>query len=208
METHPPFLIGEAIRFGWHKTRAHSGLVFQVVLTLFALQVAHSIVGKVLLSSIQGFVAMVVLSAMSIVLTTGATVIALKIARGTRTAYRDIIPPLDVVIRYFLSALIAGIAILIGLILLVVPGIYLMLRYSMVRFAAIEASGAIEALRESGRLTRDVKGKIFLFLLTLLALNLAGALLFFVGLLITVPISMIAYAHVYEKLRSRVEKTA
>ncbi len=42
---HPPFLISEALQFGWEKTKAHSGLLFQVLLTLFALQVLYAVVG-------------------------------------------------------------------------------------------------------------------------------------------------------------------
>lgn len=202
---HQSFSIAEALRFGWKKTRAHSGLVFKVLLTLFGVQIAHSIVNETLMPSLEGIFATVILTIVSVVVGSGATLISLKLARGTHAHYADIIPPIDVVVRYFFASLLAGIVILLGLILLIIPGIYFMLRYSMVRLVALESEGIIEALKMSGRLTEGIKWKLLLFILTLAAINVLGALALFVGLLITIPVSMIAYAHVYQTLRHRIE---
>ncbi len=49
-----PFSIEESLKFGWEKTRAHSMLLFQIILTLFALQVAYAIVGRVLAYTLMG----------------------------------------------------------------------------------------------------------------------------------------------------------
>ena len=198
-----PFSISESIRFGWEKTRSHSGLIFKVILTLFAAQIAHSIISSTLMPSLEGIFAMIVLTVVSVVLGTGAMVITLKIARGQHANYSDIVPPLELVVRYFFASLLAGIVIVLGFILLIIPGIYLLLRYSMVRFAAIDGKGIIESLKESGKLTHGVKWNLLGFFLVLIALNILGAIPLFLGLLITLPVTAIAYAHVYNKLLVR-----
>jgi len=41
------------------------------------------------------------------------------------------------------------------------------------------------------------------FAIILIGINMLGALCFFVGLLVTIPISMVAMAHVYRQLQTR-----
>ena len=196
------FSIEEALTFGWHKTKAHSALLFQALLTLFAVQVAHAIVAKVLAHTLIGAVAVIVLFIVTLFLGVGLTVITFKIAKGERTSYADILPSGGLVWRYFVAQLLSGLFILIGFILLIVPGIYLMLRYSMVRFAIIDGSGIVDSLGRSAHVTTDVKWHLLLFLIVIIMLNIVGAILLLVGLLVTVPVTMIAYAHVYQKLHA------
>lgn len=202
------FSIEEALRFGWTKTRAHSGLLFQIMLTLFAVQVAGSIVDKVLHDTLEGFFALMALNIIGLFLGVGFTLITLKLARGEHAAYRDIWPSLKLVWHYFCATAVSGLLIVLGLILLIVPGIYLLLRYSMVRFAILDGSGITDSLRKSAAMTKDIKWKLLGFFIVLVALNILGVLLLLVGLLVTIPVSAIAYAHVYQKLNSRVESAA
>ncbi len=199
---HPPFLIGEAFRFGWHKTRAHSGVLFQVMVALFAVQVAYSVVEKVLGYSIEGILAQLALGVLSIILGAGFTVITLKLAKSEHATYRDLVPPGRLVWTLFLASVLTGLIIVGGLILFIVPGVYFLTRYSMVRFVVIEGATVGESLKKSSHLTEGVKWRLLGFLLALLGLNVAGAAFFLVGLLLTVPVSAIAYAHVYLKLKN------
>ena len=195
------FSIQEAIRFGWHKTREHSALVFQVVLTIFGLQVLQAVVAKTIESSALGLMASVVLVVLEFFVGIGATVIALKLARNYHAAYADIMPPARMAWRYLLASLLVALFVLGGLILLIVPGIYFMLRFSLVRFAIVDGAEVRESLRISAAATRGVKWKLLGFFVVLLLLNILGMLLFLVGLLITLPVSLIATAHVYLTLK-------
>jgi hypothetical protein len=200
---HPPFLIEESLRFGWHKTRAHSALLFQAMLVLFAVQVASSIVQKVLANTLQGALAMVALAVLSIVLGAGFTLIALKLAKGEHASLADLVPRARLVWHYFCASVFAGVIIVGGLILLIIPGIYLLLRFLMVRFAVLDGAGITESLKKSSALTHGVKWHLLAFLLVLVLLNILGAALLLVGLLVSVPVTAIAFAHVYLKLKSR-----
>ena len=59
-----------------------------------------------------------------------------------------------------------------------------------------------EAFRESARITDGVKWKLFGFFLATVFLNIVGALCLVLGLLVSIPVSMLAYVHLYRKLSS------
>lgn len=203
--TMPAFLIGESLAFGWRKTKAHSRLLFSVLLTLFAVRIAYAIVDKVLAYTPQGVAAEIVLTVAGVVFGIGFTNIVLKLAKGEGAAYGDIVPPLQLAWQFLAASILVGVIVVVGLILLIVPGIYFLLRYSMVRFAALEGAGIRGSLRRSAQMTQNVKWRLLGFLLAIVGINILGALCFFVGLLVTVPMTMIAYARVYRKLQEAVE---
>lgn len=198
-----PFTIRESFEFGWKKTRAHSRLLFAAVLTLFATRIAYAIVEKVLGHTAQGIAAEIVLTVVSILFGIGLTYITLKLSKGEHTIYGDIIPPLPLVWQFFAASVLSALIVVGGLILLIVPGVYFALRFSMVRFAALEGAGIRGSLRRSTDLTKGVKWRLLGFLLAVIGLNILGAVFFLIGLLVTVPVTMIAYAHIYQKLLHR-----
>ncbi len=83
--------------------------------------------------------------------------------------------------------------------------VYFALRLSMVRYAILDGAHVVESLEKSSRITRGVKGKLLLFVGVLVCLNILGLLAFIVGLLVTIPVSALAFAHVYTILNGRIE---
>lgn len=68
-------------------------------------------------------------------------------------------------------------------------------------YAVVDRSlGPIDALKNSVRITKGARLKMIGLLLLLGLINVAGALALFVGLLVTIPLSMIAIVHVYRAL--------
>ncbi len=197
-----PFLIGEAIRYGWHTTRAHSALVFKVVLTLLALEVANSVVQKVLEGTALGLLASIVLTVLSFVLGIGATRMVLHIAHGKHATYAELIPPTTLIWPYLGASILAGLSVIGGLILLIIPGIIVAVRLSMVRFIVVEGAGIRESLNKSWAMTRGHTLNLLGLFLVLILLNILGAIALMVGLLVSMPVSMFAFAHVYLKLKA------
>ncbi len=238
-----PISIRESLRFGWDTTRAHSAIVFQVVLTLLALQIGGAIVQKVLEHTLLGGLGSVVLTILNIFASVGATVITLKLARGEEVVYREILPDWRLTARFMAAGIIAAViafaplvlAGLIGAIFLtatlghisaatpqqlialmhfyqfwiaacvVLAGLgttlYLAVRLSMVRFAVIDTLGVLQSLQVSRQMTLDHFWKLLGFLFIVVLLNIVGFAVLFVGILLTLPVSLIAYAHIYEKLK-------
>jgi cytochrome b561 len=91
--------------------------------------------------------------------------------------------------------------VLAGLALLVAPGLYGMARLGPAFFIVVGGrAGPLEALRLSLDLTRGRSGPLLLLCLFLLVFNIFGAALLGLGLLVTVPISALMFAHAFRAL--------
>jgi hypothetical protein len=225
-----PFSIREAVRFGWEKTRAHSGLVFKCVLTIAALALLQSYFNaQRQIPAAAALDALVSLAQVAVGI--GLTVVMLKLAKGEPAAYRDIIPSWQIAWRYVLASVVVGILVLLGYGIPIVLGVFalhsvpswpgyitagllmaagavmgtrLMLRYLLVRFAAVDGVHRVgEILRISHRLTRGMLWRLFLFMLVVIGLNILGAAALLVGLLVSIPVTTIALAQVYLELQTR-----
>jgi uncharacterized membrane protein len=99
-------------------------------------------------------------------------------------------------------SLLSGIIFVGGLILLVIPGIYFIVRLQFANLAFVDRQQGIKkSLSYSWHL---VKGRIFwtalLVMLVEIVLVIVGSVFFFVGALITYPIAMLLVAHLYRAL--------
>jgi uncharacterized membrane protein len=102
-----------------------------------------------------------------------------------------------------LGYILYGLAILIGLILLIVPGVYLAIKYQFVPYLIVDKGmDPIEAFTESAKMTNGQKWNLFLLILLYILILFVGLLALGVGLLVAAPIVMIAQAYVYKKLSS------
>lgn len=92
-------------------------------------------------------------------------------------------------------ALVSGLS---ALIWAVMAGVYLM----FVKFLVMDRAeiGIVEALKESKRLVTGNWWKVLGASLLMGLLNFVGALLLLVGLLVTIPVSMLFIAHIYREL--------
>src|SRR5687768_12047674 len=103
---------------------------------------------------------------------------------------------------YLLAICLYFMAVVAGLILLVLPGIYVAVRYGL--FGQVFASrrlSALDALREAASLSRDRWWDLFRFFLVVVVLNIAGAAVLGVGLLITFPVTLLATASLFRSLQ-------
>ncbi|OGI21936.1 MAG: hypothetical protein A2808_02195 [Candidatus Moranbacteria bacterium RIFCSPHIGHO2_01_FULL_55_24] len=103
--------------------------------------------------------------------------------------------------RAILSNILYYLMVIIGLIFLIVPGIYLGLRYYFLSYVFVDKKTSIgEAFSQSSKLTEGKKWDLFGFFLLLIALNILGALLFLVGLVVTIPLTTLAIVYAYVSL--------
>jgi len=99
------------------------------------------------------------------------------------------------------TSLLAGIATIIGLILLIVPGIIVGIIVGFAVYIVIDRGLApLDALRESARITKGNRWRLFLLGLAVLGINIIGFCLLLVGLFVTMPITALAVMHAYRTL--------
>ena len=133
----------------------------------------------------------------------GAFALFLKLVRtGQEGKIEEIIGQKDVFLQAFIGTVIYYILMVIGFILFIVPGVYVAVRFLFLPYVFVDQKlGWQEALKEASRLSEGNRFNLFGFVLILIAMNIVGALLLLVGLLVSIPLSAIAMAMAYEHLK-------
>jgi uncharacterized membrane protein len=103
---------------------------------------------------------------------------------------------------YFLTSLVYWAAVVGGLCLVVVPGVIAAVRWSLFRFVlAANANSVLPSLHESASLSVSRRWPLFRVLIISAALNLAGAAVLGLGLLIAFPVTLMLRASHFRALQ-------
>lgn len=138
---------------------------------------------------------------LSPVLFSGFYFAANKISLGEAPVYPDYFGAFKFYFPIFSIWLVGQILVAIGLIVFIVPGVYLAVAYTFpVLMAVFGGFDFWTALEESRKLVTVRWWKFLLFSLVLLAINVAGFLFFYVGIMLSLPISYFATYILFEDL--------
>lgn len=128
----------------------------------------------------------------------------LGIVHGNKRGLGEVI---NLSIKQFIRILgisfISGLLTLLGMLLFIIPGIILSLRYSMAIYVAIdnENLGIMDCLKESARITNGYKTDIFMFTLSFIPLSLTALITFGLSLLYVVPYIGMSQAVLYNQIK-------
>jgi len=104
-------------------------------------------------------------------------------------------------VKYVLTALLFGVVFVVGLILLIIPGVIVSLVFGMALYLVMDRGlGPIEAMKESARITRGNRWRLFVLGLAILGINILGMIVLLVGLFVSIPVSILAMMHAYRTL--------
>lgn len=157
-----------------------------------------------LTQSLMGMVVWLIGAIIIALLSIGLTKIYLKVSRHETVHLRNIFDGEDRFVPFVLSTILSGLFVFIGLIAFILPGLYIAMRLSLTKIFVVDKHvGPLEAISLSWNATRGQTWQIFGFVIVTVLVNLLGALAFGIGLLFTLPLSMLAYINVYEKLAHR-----
>jgi hypothetical protein len=136
----------------------------------------------------------------------GLIKIFLKVYDNEPASAREVFSYAHLAVKYLLASLLYSLIVLGGLLLLVVPGVIWGMKYQMYALLILDKNlGIKEAFKKSAELTSGAKLSLFVFMFVIGFINLGGILCLVVGLLITVPVTLMAYVHVYRSLLSQSE---
>lgn len=131
-------------------------------------------------------------------LTTGLTNIQLHIARGQRVDFGMLFSGSRWFLKAFLASLLFGIMVLVGTIALVVPGVYLALKYwSYLHFIVDRDCEVMESFKLAGEASNGNMGETLLLVLIGIGLIILGLLMCLVGILVTTPVLTLSYTIAY-----------
>jgi hypothetical protein len=132
----------------------------------------------------------------------GLHVMALKSVDGEIPHVGDLFGSLERGPAYLLALSIYCLAVSGGLVFLIVPGIYLAIRYCLFAQVITDTSAsALAALRKAAELAHGNWAPLGTLFLIAFLLNIAGIALLGIGLTISFPVSLLAIAGFYRSLQ-------
>lgn len=142
---------------------------------------------------------MAILALVNAVLMGGYNIMWLRMLRGEDVSFNHAMDVKPFIVPLIISNLIMQVGIMLGMVLLIVPGIIMALGLMMTPFMVIDKNlSAVEALKGSWALMDGYKGQMLLVSIIGMAVNFAGVLMCGLGLLVSVPLTIGALASFYE----------
>jgi uncharacterized membrane protein len=155
--------------------------------------------------SVEWNIIKVVFLALSTYVGMGFVRICLKCTDNEPLDFDDILSPLQLFIKYLFAELIYIFAVVAGLILFIIPGLFLAVRLMFFGYLVVDKElSATEAIKQSFEMTEGYFWPLLGFVFVVALINIAGILLFLVGLLITLPVTSVATAYLYRQLDSNI----
>lgn len=124
-----------------------------------------------------------------------------RLAKGEKIEFGDMLSVTPYLIPALGAALINMLAISVGMVMLIIPGLIVLLMVSFTNFFIVSRNmGAIEAIQASFQTVMQNAGTVLLAVLLIFALNLAGLMLCCVGVLVSGPVTLMMFARLFVDL--------
>ena len=196
------FSAGTSLRAGWEVFKKRpwdfAGITLAALLASWLLGALISMIG-----GYSSFAVLVHLLLQTLI-SMGGIAIALKAYEDPmKVTIKDLWHPQSYV-NYLLATIITGVSVIVGLVLLIVPGVFIALMFSMVKFLVIDRNmKPIDAIKESMRITQGSRLEILLLILSVIGINIVGIVFMGAGLLISIPVTMFAFVSAYRTLEQK-----
>lgn len=107
------------------------------------------------------------------------------------------------IITYIATSVLLSVIVILGMVLFIIPGIYLALRLQFASaFIVEEDAGIMESLKQSWKITEGQTMQLFLLMLVMIGIVLIGLIVFVVGIFFAIPIVYMMYCMTFRKLNT------
>jgi uncharacterized membrane protein len=195
--------MGDAISYGWGAYWKNVGPMVVIAIVVFAIQAVFGLLAQSMDGVGGQFVIRFIGSLVSLLITLGWLRVSLEITNGVSPELGDVFKASGYG-TFIIASILFYIGLVIGLILLIVPGIIFAVVFGFYGFVIAqrpEGTGVMESLQASADITRGHRWQLFGLAIVLLLINIVGLLLCFVGVIFTSGITLIAWAYTYRTLK-------
>jgi len=203
------FSPGDAIRFGWETFKKRPWFFIGATVIIAIAQIAIGMVSGAIDSATGGsfdeptVLGNLVSYLLGVLVSMGMTAFFLAAHDNPHGVEYGALWHPNPYLKFFATSILASVAVVVGLFLLVVPGLIAMVLFMFSTFLVIDRGlGPIDALKESMELTKGNRWPLFGFILLCMLIILVGVLALGVGLLVAVPIVGLAFVFAYRLLSS------
>lgn len=197
-------------RYSWQQFKKYASFLIGIMVTYFVLAIVPRVyffLSAPEEASMRTQLTSLLITFVQLYLGLGFTKIVLLLLDDNFAQVSDLLSSFRMFISYFVASFLYGAGILAGIFLLVIPGIFVAIRFQFFPYYIIEhGDTGIIALQKSYHDTRHLTLELLLFGITVLAANVVGAALFGVGIIITYPLTTLASALIYKGLQVKVKQ--
>ncbi|MBK9178810.1 MAG: hypothetical protein IPM45_04435 [Acidimicrobiales bacterium] len=193
--------VGDAIGYGWRAFTKYPGPLILISVVVWAVNVVFSGLGAAM-GDAWAFRAVIQIVGwlITILLSLGLIRVALKVTRGEEPQVSDLFIT-DNYGVYLVTSVIFGIVMAVGLMLCIVPGIIWGIIFGFYGFAIVDRNDDLGgSFSRSSEITKGQRGTLFVLGLALIGINILGALLCGLGLLVSYPVTLVAGGYAYRVL--------
>jgi hypothetical protein len=207
-----PIDVGECVKRGFEITKRNFGMILLVGLTYLGVTIGASLIlgmidsalgmgtsqgqwqtgGANVTGSFQqtgGPFNAILGNVLSIFLSLGLVRIGLNLVSGKQVSVGQLFGEGRKLLPAIGASILFGLMLVIGFILLIVPGFYLMLRYGQFMNAMVDKNlGVMDSLSYSSSITTNNRLNLFLLVLLSIAIAIAGLIALVVGLIFAYPV--------------------
>jgi uncharacterized membrane protein len=196
----------EALKYGWEQTKKNILFFTLLLVATFIISLILNFITLQLtgekLNVISGIIAFL-FNIIKLIIPLVFIKISLNFYDIQKADFQSVQTSLALFFKFILGSLFYWLIIACGIFLLLVPGIIWGVKFQYFGYLIIDKGlHPIEAIKKSAEITNGNRTNLFWFNIKLILINLLGALFFGVGVIITLPATMIALAHVYRQLDS------
>jgi uncharacterized membrane protein len=203
--------ISQSLSYGWATMKKNLGFFILLIIVMGLIQGIPSGLVNALQKQNPGLAALVNIGAvvLQLIVSMGLIRILLNVFDSGKAEIGDLFSAVNFFFYYLGGAILYGLIVFGGLLLLIVPGIIWSIKFQFFGYFIIDKGmGPIEALKASARITQGVKWELFAFGLLLSLINLAGLLCLVVGVFATIPTTWMASVFVYRHLLATADTPA
>ncbi len=200
------FSIGETISEAWEKTRGakwtfHLAMAIYLIVYLIAMLVIMAVSTFLPSSVIVAVVSQLALMAVSTPLWAGLFIIGVRRAADAPIQAGQVLSCFSYALPLLLLTVVTTLLVMLGFVLLVLPGIYLAIAYILAVPLMVDKNlGFWQAMEASRKAVTKRWFSVFGLMLVLLLINFIAMIPLGIGLIWSAPMSMIAFGVLYRNI--------
>jgi hypothetical protein len=197
--------LGNYFSRGWEIFKPKAPMFVLYTLLLVMAQVVLALlpfpIGANSEEPVPGGIGNLIFNIISPALGAGYYFVAFQVARGRGAVFGDFFLGFNKFLPLFLTSLISALLIFLGTLALILPGIYLAVAYLFAQPLVVDKNaGFWQAMEISRKLVTKKWFSFLALVISLVLMNIAGALLLGIGLLVTLPLSVCIVSAAYEDI--------
>lgn len=203
------FSTKEALQAGWNVFKQQWQFLILALIAPGALVAILAVIAESSSNTLASAIILLALLILQSIIIVGWINIFLKVTRDEVAAWADFKEVAYLWGKYIIGNILYQIIVGIGLIFLIVPGIYFALKYQFYMYALVDNKdiGIWESFQESAHLTKGVKWHLFGLWFVFIGLSILGVLALGVGFIIAWLVMGVAMAHIYYSLKKQTPET-